>query len=61
MMIIRKATLKDIPQMQEIFAVARNFMAATGSPNQWADSYPSDELLTDDIAREITIFSPYGF
>lgn len=61
MMIIRKATLEVIPQMQEIFVVARRFMAATGNPNQWTDSYLSDELLTDDIARGITIFSPYGF
>lgn len=50
-MIIRQATLEDIPQMKEIFAVARRFMATTGNPNQWADSYPSDEQLTDDIAR----------
>ncbi len=35
--------------MQEIFAVARRFMAETGNPNQWADTYPSDEQLTDDI------------
>lgn len=48
-MTIRKAQLEDIPRMQEIFAVARRFMAATGNPNQWADTYPSDEQLTDDI------------
>lgn len=47
---IRKATLADIPRMQEIFAIARRFMAATGNPHQWADDYPSDELLVRDIA-----------
>ena len=48
-MIIRKATLEDIPRMQEIFAISRKFMAETGNPNQWADTYPSVELLKDDI------------
>lgn len=48
-MTIRKATLDDIPRMREIFAIARRFMAATGNPNQWADTYPSLEQLQDDI------------
>ena len=48
-MIIRKATLEDIPRMQEIFAISRKFMAETNNPNQWADTYPSVELLKDDI------------
>lgn len=46
---IRKATLEDIPKMQEIFAFARNFMAKTGNPNQWVNGYPSDDLLRSDI------------
>lgn len=48
-MTIRNATLDDIPRMREIFAIARRFMAATGNPNQWADTYPSLEQLQDDI------------
>lgn len=48
-MTIRKATLADIPQMIEIFAIARQFMADTGNPNQWAPSYPSVQQLTADI------------
>lgn len=48
-MTIRKSTLEDIPRMQQIFAIARKFMAATGNPNQWAESYPSYEQLTADI------------
>lgn len=48
-MTIRNATLDDIPRMQEIFAIARRFMAATSNPNQWADTYPSIEQLQDDI------------
>lgn len=48
-MIIRNATEQDIPRMKEIFAIARAFMAATGNPHQWAESYPSIELLREDI------------
>ena len=48
-MTIRKATLADIPQMMEIFAIARKCMAETGNPNQWEESYPSVKQLTDDI------------
>lgn len=49
LMLIRKSTLDDIPLMQKIFAIARKFMAETGNPNQWADTYPSIQQLTDDI------------
>lgn len=47
--IIRKTTVADIPQLREIFAIARQFMANTGNPSQWVDGYPSDEQLTQDI------------
>ncbi len=35
--------------MQDIFAVARRFMRETGNPNQWAETYPSNEQLMNDI------------
>ncbi len=35
--------------MKEIFAIARKFMAETGNPHQWADTYPSHEQLMKDI------------
>lgn len=47
---IRQATMADIPQLKEIFAIAHTFMASTGNPTQWAANYPSDELLKSDIA-----------
>ena len=37
---IRKARPGDIPRMQEIFAIARDFMARSGNPNQWGPDYP---------------------
>lgn len=47
---IRKSTVEDLSRLQEIFARARAFMVATGNPNQWAEDYPSEELLLRDIA-----------
>ena len=47
---IRRTTLDDIPAVQGIFALARKFMAETGNPNQWADGYPSEELLQEDVS-----------
>ena len=49
--VIRKAVREDLPRMQEIFALARKFMAETGNPRQWAGDYPSNELLLKDIGN----------
>ena len=46
---IRKTVAADLPRLQEIFAIARTFMAATGNPHQWAADYPSEQLLLRDI------------
>lgn len=48
-MTIRHAILSDIPAMMKVFAVARQFMAMTGNPHQWAEDYPNEEWLTKDI------------
>lgn len=48
---IRHSTPDDLPQMQHIFADARQKMIAAGNPHQWADSYPSDATLLDDMAH----------
>lgn len=47
--VIRRTRVEDLPRLQEIFAVARNFMKSTGNPNQWSEDYPSNELLLSDI------------
>ena len=47
---IRKSAPDDIPEMLEIFAAARRFMAGTGNPDQWSEDYPGEELLKSDIA-----------
>lgn len=48
---IRRATLEDMDALQEVYIYARRFMAETGNPNQWGDSYPSAELLISDISK----------
>ncbi len=47
--LVRRTSMEDVLRLQEIFAIARRFMAETGNPNQWAADYPSEELLRKDI------------
>ena len=48
---IRKSTLADIPRMMELYAIARDFMAETGNPNQWGPTnWPPESLVRQDIA-----------
>ena len=46
---IRKAQMRDIDEIMNIYASAREFMRASGNPNQWGDGYPSRELIKADI------------
>lgn len=48
---IRKSELKDIPDMMEVFAIARQTMRANGNLQQWIN-YPPEELLEEDIRAE---------
>ena len=41
--------MRDLPQMQKIYARARALMAANGNPTQWGDNFPPQELLEEDI------------
>jgi RimJ/RimL family protein N-acetyltransferase len=51
---IRKTTIEDLQEVMEIYAHARAFMAQTGNPNQWGNSYPSEQLIREDIRRGIS-------
>ena len=48
-MYIRKAQTTDCPALMEIFQKARQIMRASGNLNQWNDSYPSEDVILDDI------------
>ncbi len=49
-MIIRNATLTDLPEILEIYARARQFMRDTGNPNQWKNTNPTQATIEQDIA-----------
>ena len=40
---------KDLPQLFELYAHARKYMAETGNPHQWPEDYPSREILLNDM------------
>ena len=45
----RGAVRADLDQILKIYAHARQLMADTGNPTQWASGYPTRELLEEDI------------
>lgn len=45
----RGAVRADMAKILEVYARAREFMAKNGNPTQWGDSYPTPELLEEDI------------
>lgn len=51
---IRKTTINDLDAVMKIYARARGFMAETGNPTQWKDSYPSEELIRKDISDGVS-------
>lgn len=46
---IRKAKLEDLPEIMEIYSIARGFMAENGNPTQWGSAYPPREMIEEDI------------
>ncbi len=46
---IRKASFKDLAQILDIYARAREFQKNTGNPTQWAGGYPQKDLLEEDL------------
>ena len=51
MLQVRLGKNEDIPRLNEIYATAREFMRATGNPNQWKNTNPTEELVLDDIEK----------
>lgn len=47
---VRPAQPADFQRIEEIYANARAFMAASGNPNQWGTTHPPKTLLERDIA-----------
>ena len=51
---IRNAEATDLDRIMEIYARAQQFMRDTGNPTQWNNTYPTRDLIVDDIARRIS-------
>jgi hypothetical protein len=49
---IQHASEKDLGIIINLYAHARKFMEANGNLNQWGKTYPDDETVRRDIARE---------
>ncbi len=47
---IRLAQSEDLPEILEIFRIARAYMAQQGNAGQWGPHHPSQALLEEDIA-----------
>lgn len=46
---IRKAEMKDLDRIMNVYAYARRKMELTGNPNQWGKNHPPRELILSDI------------
>ncbi len=53
-MYIRKAEIDDLEVIMRIYRTAQDFMIDNGNPNQWSHSYPTEELIKEDIAKGIS-------
>lgn len=49
---IEHALRDDLPRMEEIYAMARKFMAENGNPSQWGSNHPPVEQLRKDIEEK---------
>lgn len=48
---IRAASIRDFPQILDLYAYGRRFMAEHGNASQWQGGYPSEKLIREDILR----------
>ena len=49
---IEHALRDDLPRIEEIYAMARKFMAENGNPSQWGSTHPPVDQLKKDIEEK---------
>ena len=49
--IIRKATEADLARILDVYQSARVFMKASGNPNQWGTTHPTEAQILEDIRQ----------
>jgi RimJ/RimL family protein N-acetyltransferase len=52
-MLIRKTEEKDLPEISEIYSLAKQYMRAAGNKNQWSGDYPNGDSARDDMEKGI--------
>ena len=50
---IRKAVAGDLSKIMSIYKISQDFMIESGNPNQWGHFYPSEDLIRQDIKKEV--------
>ena len=48
-MIVRQATVADIPAIMKVLEAARGIMCASGNPFQWPAGYPTRAMIEADV------------
>ena len=48
-MLIEKAIMEDIPEIEAIYSAAREYMRQNGNMEQWQGGYPQREIIEGDI------------
>ena len=51
---IRKSIPEDLPQILNLYKLAREFMKNNGNPNQWEDRYPEVSTVENDVKQGIS-------
>ena len=49
-LVVRDTREGDVPELMELFAGARAFMAASGNTQQWSGGWPPEEVIRADVA-----------
>ena len=50
-MIIRQAKPADIAEIMQVMETAKRIMRSSGNMHQWGDGYPSEAVITADMAK----------
>ncbi len=53
MLYLRKTRIDELELVLDIFKAARDYMIACGNPDQWGNSYPTEEIIRGDIESNI--------
>ena len=49
MQTVRTALKTDLPAIMKVLEAGRQIMISSGNPNQWAQGYPTEEMVLKDI------------